>query len=152
MGKRASAVSASCMITHFSVTPLVVVGVAGGATDRVSMEDICTASSSFQHHVDARRLFPQYEIPLLGVRYFDSSADLEEKAKMSTENNIQKSFQIQIDGNIRNEFLMNNIKIHLGVFTIGNQFIGSQIELNLLKNSVPNLVFVEIEGASLLQV
>ncbi len=152
IGKVASAVTASYLITHFPITQLIVAGVAGGADDKLNIGDVCIATQCIQHDMDASGLFPKFEIPLLGVKYFPSMPLIIEKAELAIFKYLLNGFFNQIHGNIRNEFLLNDIKVHQGVMASGDQFIASAMKLAEIKKGIPELLFVEMEGAAVAQV
>ena len=68
------------MIERFAVDRIIVTGVAGGLTDEVKIGDIVVATSSIQHDMDCRPIFPQFEIPLLDVVTFKCDANMVEDA------------------------------------------------------------------------
>jgi adenosylhomocysteine nucleosidase len=152
IGKVASAVTAAYMITHFDIVQLIVLGVAGGADENVKIGDICIATSSIQHDMDARGLFPQHEIPLLGVKYFVSDQNLVEKAIKAASKLVEKTKKEAEYRNILSEIKLDNIQIHAGVLASGDQFVGSSEKLHLIRKGIPELLFVEMEGAAVAQV
>lgn len=70
VGKVAAAVAASTLILHHQVTHMLVVGVAGSTTPRVSRGDAVVARRLIQHDLDASPLFPALEVPLTGRAAF----------------------------------------------------------------------------------
>lgn len=152
IGKVASATTAAFMINRFGVKLIVCTGVAGGAADEINIGDICIATSAVQHDMDARGLFPQYEIPLLGVKYFFTNPKLVNTAFESTSNYIKNELKAHINSNIINEFGIGSVKVHIGMLASGDQFIGSAQKLAEIKKGLPDTLFVEMEGAAVAQV
>lgn len=152
IGKVASAATAAFLITHFKIDQMIVVGVAGAAKSKVKIGDICIATASMQHDMDARGLYPQYEIPLLNTKKFVSDPILVSKAKVATAKYLKNRLFNEVDGNIINDFKLNNIQVYEGLLASGDQFIASKKKLNILKKGIPNLLFVEMEGAAVAQI
>jgi len=152
IGKVASAVTAAYMITHFPLNQLIVAGVAGGADDKLNIGDVCIATECLQHDMDARGLYPQFTIPLLGIKSFSADAALVEKAEMAVTKFVQNGFFTLHHGNIKNEFNLQEIKVHKGILASGDQFVGTAESLAAIKKGIDNLLFVEMEGAAVAQV
>jgi nucleoside phosphorylase len=71
-GKVAAATTATDLISDFCVSEILFTGVAGAAQPGLRVGDIVVGARLWQHDMDARPLFPQYDIPLLGRSWFAS--------------------------------------------------------------------------------
>jgi nucleoside phosphorylase len=71
-GKVAAATTATDLISDFCVSEILFTGVAGAAQPALRVGDIVVGARLWQHDMDARPLFPQHEIPLLGRSSFAS--------------------------------------------------------------------------------
>jgi len=73
-GKVAAATTATDLIAHFGARHIVFTGVAGALAPSLRVGDVVVGTSYLQHDLDARPLFPRYEVPLLGVSRFAPEA------------------------------------------------------------------------------
>src|SRR5882762_2627101 len=74
-GKVAAATTVMNLILEFNISELLFTGVAGAMDADLKVGDIVIAKRLIQHDMDARPLMPQFEIPLLGMTYFESPED-----------------------------------------------------------------------------
>ena len=88
-------------------------------------------------YMDAPPLFPRFEIPLSGKT--KTSAD--EKSHHNC-----KELQSHIS---KRQIEKRAIKIKVGLIASGDQFISNQQVLNKLKDDLPGLMAVEMEGAAI---
>ena len=79
LGKVAAAMTASLLVEKFGVTHIVFTGVAGGGDKSVKVGDIVVADALLQHDMDARPLFPRFEVPLTGLQRFATDLALSEQ-------------------------------------------------------------------------
>src|SRR5687767_5781975 len=82
-GKVAAAGTATLLLERFGVEAIVFTGLAGGAAPGLRIGDIVVADRLIQHDLDARPLFPRYEVPLLGVSEFGADRALADRAARS---------------------------------------------------------------------
>lgn len=152
IGKVASAITASVMIQKFHISKLIVAGVAGGAKSDIKIGDICIANECIQHDMDCSPLFEKFEIPLLGVKRFKIDDNFLKIAVSSIEILLEnKSFEKQNDI-FNSQFLVSNPNYHLGLLATGDQFINSNQKLYAINQYLPEVLFLDMEGASVAQV
>jgi adenosylhomocysteine nucleosidase len=152
-GKVAAASTASTLIHIFGVNEILFTGVAGAIAEHVKIGDLVIGEKLFQHDMDARPLINQFEIPLLNLSYFE----MHEDRKKSVFNKINDAvntgvFFEEIDLNIRQEFAIDKINIHLGSIASGDQFFSTNQQKNKLSNLLPDVLCVEMEGSAVAQV
>ncbi len=75
-----------------------------------------------------------------------------EKAENAALKYLNKGFYTTVSSNIVQELALNAIQIHKGMLASGDQFIGSEHQLNMIRNGIPDVLFVEMEGAAVAQV
>ncbi len=76
LGKVAAAMTASILVEKYGVTHIVFTGVAGSGDKHVKVGDIVVAEALLQHDMDARPLFPRFEVPLTGLQRFATDLEL----------------------------------------------------------------------------
>jgi adenosylhomocysteine nucleosidase len=138
IGKVAGAMTAAMLVEKFGVTHIVFTGVAGSADRAVRVGDVVVAEALIQHDMDASPLFPRFEVPLTGLTRLPSDLAL----------------STQLAGAAR-RFLENEpegIKLHRGTIGSGDQFINDSVRIATLKERLPDLLAVEMEGAAVAQV
>lgn len=151
IGKVAAASTTSLLIHHFQVNQLLLSGVAGAADASLKVGDIVIAQELLQHDMDASPLFPRFEIPLSGKSRFSAQQDLSQNLQNATLAFIQEIHQHLSSEQIQ-EFQLQNVRMHTGLIASGDQFIHDKQVLNHLKQALPDLLAVEMEGAAIAQV
>lgn len=152
IGKVASAVTAAVMIEKFGITHLIVTGVAGAIAPQLNIGDIVVATTCVQHDLDARPLFEQFEAPLLGVGFFDCDDQLVQYSLDACKNLINRNFLGQISPENIRKFGLQNAQVYAGMLCCGDQFIGSQAQLDKIRIDLPHALCVEMEGGAVGQV
>lgn len=151
IGKVAAASTTSLLIHHFQVNQLLLSGVAGAADIDLRVGDIVIAKELLQHDMDASPLFPRFEIPLTGKSRFLADKNLYQCLQKATQAFIQEIHQHFSAVQIK-EFQLENVKMQTGLIGSGDQFIHDHQVLNNLKQALPDLLAVEMEGAAIAQV
>lgn len=151
IGKVAAASTTSLLIHHFQVNQLILSGVAGAADTLLKVGDIVIADALLQHDMDASPLFPRFEIPLTGKSRFFAHKDLHQELQTATKKFIQNLGQ-QFSAAQIEEFQLQDVKSHNGLIASGDQFIHDSANLRQLKQALPDLLAVEMEGAAIAQV
>jgi adenosylhomocysteine nucleosidase len=148
-GKVASAVTTTQLINDYSIDEIIFTGVAGSLNNSLRIGDIIIGTNLYQHDMDTRPLFNQFEIPLLGKTYFQTQNNTQ------LENAVLK-FTASIESHISQEnlskFDIKKVQIRKGTILSGDQFISTQKKVAKLKETIPNALCVEMEGASVAQV
>lgn len=151
-GKVAAAATATTLILHFKATKIIFTGVAGAIDNLLNVGDIVIGEKFYQHDMDARPLMQEFEIPLLQKTYFESDAQLKsityQKLKAAK---LQNSFDLKIPDN--NADLVNiTPQICFGDIASGDHFFADTASKNKLKQKLPSVFCVEMEGAAVAQV
>ncbi len=145
-GKPAAAATVSALIHEFQITELIFTGVAGALQPAVQIGDIVISNRLVQHDVDVRPFRPQFEIPILGIQFFDADKELQSLAKRSID-------QLIVSGKLHFEpYLINNPTVHLGDIASGDQFISTLKQKNAIRSALPTVLCTEMEGAAVAQI
>jgi adenosylhomocysteine nucleosidase len=152
IGKVASSVTAAVMIEKFNIDQLIVTGVAGAIASHLKLGDIVIATEAVQHDLDARPLFPQFEAPLLDNGCFCCDDALVQNAILSCEDFLKDEFHTTIHKEDIDLFSLHNPSIYCGQICCGDQFIGSVAQLEKIKQDLPEVLCVEMEGGAVGQV
>jgi adenosylhomocysteine nucleosidase len=152
IGKVAAAMTAAILVEKYGVTHIVFTGVAGSADAAVKVGDIVVADALVQHDMDARPLFPRFEVPLTTLSHFLSDLHLTQELAGAAHSFLQNDAAGVISEVEAKEFGLAHSKVHRGLVASGDQFIHSRSELERLKEALPALLAVEMEGAAVAQV
>lgn len=152
-GKVAAAATVATLIAEFKITELIFTGVAGAVHTNLNIGDIVIGSRLIQHDMDARPLMPQFEIPLLGKTYFETDTDILTSTQVAIEQLIyNKDIHNTIGTEKLAQFSIDTPALYVGDIAIGDKFFASTAEKDLLNNSLPSVLCVEMEGAAVAQV
>ncbi len=152
-GKVAAAITVSNLILEFKITDLIFIGVAGAISDELQIGDIVLAKRLIQHDLDARPLMKRYEVPLLGVTYFETDKDYLSTAEIAIKKLLnEKDLYAVIDAVELEKFMIKSPKLLVGDIASGDKFFSNQKDKDDLKNNLPETLCVEMEGASVAQV
>lgn len=152
-GKVAAATTVSNLILEFGITELIFTGVAGAIDPSLNIGDIVVANRLIQHDMDARPIMPRFEIPLLGVTYFESAGRLAD-ISVAAVNELIESALLQ-NTNISTElkhFGIARPKAVTGTIASGDKFFSASDEKIQLIEKLPDILCVEMEGAATAQV
>lgn len=152
LGKVAAAATAATLIERFDVTHILFTGVAGAADQAVRVGDIVIAEQLVQHDMDASPLFPRFQIPLIGLSHFVADAALTDKVASAVNTFLDRDFALAIDVADQDQFKIHRPHVHRGLIASGDEFIDSRVKLAELKQALPDLLAVEMEGAAVAQV
>jgi len=147
IGKVAASATASIVIREFNVSRVIFTGLAGGLHADVEVGDVVVANTLMQHDMDARPLFDQHEIPLLGRVCFDADAGLSKLLLDSAETYTQ-AFTHASQGAATQAMP----SVHHGLIATGDRFVSHNDEAQVLRKRLPNALCVEMEGAAMAQV
>ncbi|NJB83822.1 5'-methylthioadenosine/adenosylhomocysteine nucleosidase [Wenyingzhuangia aestuarii] len=148
-GKVAAAITTTQLISRFSPSEIIFTGVAGAMDSQLNIGDLVYGTSLVQHDMDASPLFPKLEIPLLGITYINTNSN---KSLFESVTLFQQNYLKHININEANEFGIQSPKIVSGIIASGDEFVSDANSFNNIKNSIPNLQCVEMEGAAVAQV
>jgi len=150
VGKVSAAVTTLLLLERFEVTEIICTGVAGAVDPRLRVGDIVIADRLIQHDMDARPLFPQYEIPLLGRTEFP--APLSDSAFVAALSYTVEGFPHDVPEERRAAFGITKPEVHRGLIISGDQFIADSDRTAALREALPEALCTEMEGAAVAQV
>jgi adenosylhomocysteine nucleosidase len=152
-GKVAAASTVSVLIHYFKVDEILFVGLAGALHPDLKMGDIVLGHRFYQHDMDARPFFQQFEIPLSNQLFVETDSDSLQRAEKSLLHFLRSdafSSGLLFE---KLEFLgLAMPKYWLGEIASGDKFVRSQTEKDQLLSALPGLLCVEMEGAAVAQV
>lgn len=140
---KVSAARATTRMIASSSKPLEIIfftGVAGTISKELNQWDVVISSHLIQHDMDARPLFDKFVIPALNKSRIYSN----KKWLTWTSNILQKYLEIKPFSPFG--------KISIGLIATGDQFINEQKKVKNLLSDNPDILAVEMEGASFAQV
>lgn len=151
-GKVAAAATVTQLLASFPVDRLIFGGVAGGVQPGLAIGDIVVATDLIQHDMDASPLFPRYEVPLLGKARFATDptlrAGLVAAAKLFAEHDLET----HVAHAERTFFKMTVPRVVEGMVASGDRFFASSASVRDLRERLPGVCCVEMEGAAVAQV
>jgi len=151
-GKVAAAATVTQLLASYPVDRLIFGGVAGGVQPGLAIGDIVVATDLVQHDMDASPLFPRYEVPLLGKARFATDpglrAGLVSAAKLFAEHDLAS----HVSQAERTFFKMTVPKVVEGMVASGDKFFASSAGVRDLRERLPGVCCVEMEGAAVAQV
>ena len=151
-GKVAAAATATTLILRFNVSKIIFTGVAGAIDTQLNIGDIIVGQKFFQHDMDARPLMNEFEIPLLQKTYFESDADLSKLIYDKINQSDKQNWHIAESLNDKNVLQNTPPNIYLGDIASGDHFFADADSKTKLKQKLPSVSCVEMEGAAVAQV
>ena len=151
IGKVAAATTATVMLERFGVDALVFTGVAGGLGPGVHVGDVVVASGFIQHDMDASPLFPRHEVPLYGRALFEADAVLSLQLAEAAQQ-VLLAAERHLGPETLAQFQLSSPKVHQGLIVSGDRFVSTNAESQALRESLPEALAVEMEGAAVAQV
>ncbi len=151
IGKVAAATTATALIERFGVQRIVFTGVAGGLAPGVRVGDVVVAQQFLQHDMDASPLFPRHEVPGYDRSRFDADETFT-AALLQASEQVLRALPSQLDDGVRAEFQLHAPRCHHGLLISGDRFVSTTAESETLRQSLPDALAVEMEGAAVAQV
>jgi adenosylhomocysteine nucleosidase len=151
-GKVAAAATTTQLVASYDVTDVVFTGVAGAVRHGLSIGDVVVGSELIQHDMDASPIFPRYEVPLLGKALMPTDAALRAQLRTAAEQFLRQDLSAAVPQSSRDWFRISSPQVIEGVIASGDQFIDSAEEIEALRQRLPNVACVEMEGAAVAQV
>ncbi|QHE88495.1 5'-methylthioadenosine/adenosylhomocysteine nucleosidase [Hydrogenophaga sp. BPS33] len=151
IGKVAAATTATALIERFGVRRIVFTGVAGGLASGVRVGDVVVAQRFLQHDMDASPLFPRHEVPGYGRAHFDADAAMTGVLRRVSED-VLRDLPSQLEPGVRDEFHLQAPRCHQGLLISGDRFVSTTGESEALRQTLPDALAVEMEGAAFAQV
>ncbi|MDJ0664735.1 MAG: 5'-methylthioadenosine/adenosylhomocysteine nucleosidase [Acidimicrobiia bacterium] len=141
-GKTGAAATAGAALAAFDIDAVVFGGVAGGIDPDVRIGDVVVADRLIHHDYDASPLFDRYVVPSLGVAEIPADPELtvflEEAAREYASAAVASTSTPP--------------RVHVGLLASGDRFISSETDATSLRQSLPEVLAVEMEGAAVAQV
>jgi adenosylhomocysteine nucleosidase len=152
-GKVAAATTVTTLIQKFGISKLIFTGVAAAIDERLAIGDVVIADKLLQHDMDASPMMPRFEIPLLQKTWFKTDGQLLTDAKRSVDSLLEeKNYHQHFDEAVCASFGITQPKCWTGAIASGDQFIASNAQREKLKELLPEVLCVEMEGAAVAQV
>lgn len=153
-GKVAASSTATLLVEKYDVDFLVFSGVAGAIDSTLNIGDVVIADTLVQHDMDASALpgIEKFEIPLLGVSRFLPKPHHVRSAVQAAETYITQDLCTDVSADVREAFGITVPRVVTGTVASGDQFIAHEIHLQALREKLPGLKCVEMEGAAVAQV
>lgn len=152
IGKVAAAATAVTLIREFKVSALVFAGLAGGIAQGVRVGDVVIGDTLVQHDMDARPLFPRYQVPLLGQSEFATNPRMNEVLAQCAADYLALDLPHAVDTQTRDLFGLANPQLHRGQIASGDRFVGDAAFAAQLQAELPQALCVEMEGAAVAQI
>lgn len=150
-GKVASATTATHLINDFNVSEILFTGVAGGIEPSVQIGDVVIGEELFQHDMDASPLLERFEVPLLRMKSFESDKDKNELLSASVDKFLEtKEDFISADQLVF--FGISRPRRISGQIASGDQFVSDSKMIDKIREGLPGVLCVEMEGAAVAQV
>jgi len=154
-GKVAAATTSTMLIERYAITQLVFTGVAGAISTQLNIGDIVIGSSYVQHDMDCAGVLgiKRFEIPLLSLTEIPADESLQQKSFEASRKYLTEDLATDVLEKELEQLGISNIPaIHSGLIASGDQFISSAEKQQELKDALPKLLAVEMEGAAVAQV
>ncbi len=150
VGKVSAALTTALLLERFGVERVIFTGVAGALDPRLRVGDVLIADRLLQHDMDARPLFPRFEVPLLNRAEFP--AVLAPAAEAAARAYIAEALAAEIPAERRTAFGIAMPAVWRGLVISGDQFVGDAAHAAALRGLQPAALGVEMEGAAVAQV
>lgn len=149
-GKVASASTTTSLINKFEVDFVLFTGVTGAVSKDLEIGDIVIGSGLYQHDMDARPFFEQYQIPLTRSIILSPNPTDIEKARTAAQLFLSST---DTSTHILEKYSIANPSIHIGLIASGDKFISKAHHIELINNNQDgSTLAVEMEGASVAQI
>jgi adenosylhomocysteine nucleosidase len=152
IGKVAAAATTVTLIREFGVRALLFTGLAGGIAPGVNVGDVAIADTLVHHDLDARPLFPQYEVPLLGLSRLATDTRMNGVLAQCAVDYLALGMPSDVNARTRDLFAINAPTLHRGLVASGDRFISEPALSAALHAALPDTLCVEMEGAAVAQV
>ncbi len=148
-GKVASASTVTHLIVEYKVDAVIFSGVAGAIDIAVNIGDVVIGDHLYQHDMDARPLYKQFEIPLIDRSFFKTDETINARLQKAATQFLSSEM---IPPELRSEFGIDAPKVVSGAIASGDKFIAGSEEASRIKKGLPDVLCVEMEGGAVAQV
>jgi adenosylhomocysteine nucleosidase len=150
-GKVAAATTATSLIVKHEVSAILFTGVAGGIDPSLRVGDVIVGSRFYHHDMDARPIFERHEIPLLGTRALLADEQLQAGLLAASERFLGRVEEHIAPETLRS-FGIDRPRVAPGEIASGDRFFASKADAAELRERLPLVRCVEMEGAAVAQV
>jgi adenosylhomocysteine nucleosidase len=150
VGKVSAAATTLLLLERFGCSHIIFTGVAGGVDPRLRIGDVVIADRLIQHDMDARPLFPRFEIPLLAKTEF--AAALHAETVRAAGEYLRDRFPLDVPEECRGRFGLAEPGVYQGLVVSGDQFIADPARTAALREALPEALCTEMEGAAVAQI
>jgi adenosylhomocysteine nucleosidase len=151
-GKVAAASTVTHLIDSYGVTEVLFTGVAGAIDPRLKLGDMVIGTELIHHDLDARPIFAKHEVPLLGVSRMATDSKWSRRLQDACSKFLSDEFFSEISECHREEFNLHAPKVYTGLIASGDSFFSSKQQVADLREALPDVLCVEMEGAAVAQV
>ena len=148
MGKVSAAAGVQRLIDQFTIGCLAVCGLAGGLRTGLNVGDVVVGERFVQHDLDASPIYPRFEVPGLGLTYFDADASLVGLAESAAKEFLSSFAR---DNGAARALRITEPAVHRGLIVTGDQFVKDDRHAALVA-AFPDALCVEMEGGAVAQV
>jgi adenosylhomocysteine nucleosidase len=151
-GKVAAASTMTQLIASYPVERVIFTGVAGAVRPDLNIGDVVVATDLIQHDMDASPLFPRYEVPLLRKALFATDPALRDQLTVAANTFLADELPANVAPTHLQFFNIQSPRVLQGVIASGDKFFASAAEVAELRQRLPAVACVEMEGAAVAQV
>ena len=152
-GKVAAASTVTTLIEQYHCDMIVMTGVAGAADPSLSVGDCVIGDCFVQHDLDTVALgMPKFSLPLLGVESLSGDPDIVACLETAARDYIRQTMPQEVQPQQLATFGIQTPRVVTGTVASGDQFIAQAKITQQLREQIPNLQCVEMEGAAVAQV
>lgn len=151
IGKVAAATTATMLVQRYGVDGIVFTGVAGGLGDGVAVGDVVVASSLLQHDMDASPLFPRHVVPGHAADRWATHAPWAH-ALQAAAHEVLQALPQHVGTEAMARHGLHQPRAHQGLVVSGDRFVCTSAESQALRQTLPDALAVEMEGAAVAQV
>ena len=141
MGKVFAAETTTLLIHKYNIKKLIFIGVAGCLNDTLHLGDVIVSKDLYQHDVDARPLLPRFHLSILNCAAISSDPKLQEIAysTITTLLPVLKRWK-------------HTPHCYIADIASGDQVITAVEQKSAIKDNLPSIYCVEMEGAAVAQI
>ena len=151
IGKVAAATTTTVLLCEFAVDRVLFTGVAGGLGLDVRVGDVVVADQLVQHDMDARPLFPRFELPGTGHTAMAADPDWCAAIVACAERALSPE-ALSAGGALADVHLsalgLRAPRVHRGLIVSGDVFVSTTVASEALRAALPGALAVEMEGAA----
>ena len=151
-GKVAAASTVTTLIERYRVGRVLFSGVAGAAAPELRIGDVVIGQEFVQYDLDARPIFKQFEVPLVGLSRFSAEPALREQLLKAATAFASDRLAAEVPAETLKAFSITTPRATSGLIASGDQFVSDPKRLAFIRAALPGLQCVEMEGAAAAQV